>query len=144
MGTLPLALKFVTEAHVGFTRLQELLELKDYNPSSSTGVPENPDTAIEFRGAGLAWEIMKEDKKNKKDKKKEKGKKGKLGDVEHTPCLFDLDLSISKGQLVGVAGGVGSGKTSLVSSVMGEVGQDMYRKWKQNIFLSDVSGAWIS
>ena len=111
----------ITEANVGFKRMQKLLELKDYVHPSNKGLPDNSDTSIELRGACLAWEVLKESKKTKAGGKEENS----LSTIE--PCLHGLDLSIHKGQLVGVAGGVGAGKTSLISAIMGEVGQQWDR-----------------
>ena len=80
------------------------------------------DTSIELKDASLSWEVMKvKGKPNKKDKKEEKLETEKLSNIEFIPCLFDLNLEIKKGQLIGVSGGVGSGKTSLISAIMGEV-----------------------
>ena len=108
----------ITEAHVGFTRLQELLELRDFTHPSRGSVSLRPGISIELKSASLAWEVVKENKRNKKD---EKSNKDKTNSIEQIPCLFDLSCSIQKGQLIGVAGGVGSGKTSLISAIMGEV-----------------------
>ena len=112
----------ITEAHVGFKRLQELLELRDYVHTSNRAVPASSNTSIELEHASLAWEVMKGNEKGKtKGKDKKESEKGKLSNIEFIPCLFDLNLDIKKGQLIGVAGGVGSGKTSLISAIMGEV-----------------------
>ena len=40
---------------------------------------------------------------------------------KYTQVLRDINLSISPGNLVGVAGAIGSGKSSLISSILGEV-----------------------
>ena len=111
----------ITEAHVGFTRLQELLELRDYVHPSRGSVSLRPGISIELNSGYLAWEVVKENKKDETNKKDEKSKKEKTNSIELIPCLFDLSCSIQKGQLIGVAGGVGSGKTSLISAIMGEV-----------------------
>ena len=111
----------ITEAHVGFTRLQELLELRDYVHPSNRAVPASLDTSIELKDASLSWEVMKVDAKRKPNKKDKKDEAEKLSNIEFIPCLFDLNLEIKKGELIGVSGGVGSGKTSLISAIMGEV-----------------------
>ena len=81
----------------------------------------------------LSFLSKEKQKKGSKDSKKAKsnGKpKGKADQEEgeealtglpYTPCLFDLDLEVCQGALVGVAGPVGGGKSSLVSAIMGEV-----------------------
>lgn len=37
------------------------------------------------------------------------------------PTLQDIDLTVRKGELVGILGRVGSGKTSLLSAIIGEM-----------------------
>ena len=41
--------------------------------------------------------------------------------VKEIPALFDLNFQVPRGRLVGVAGGVGAGKSSLISAILGEV-----------------------
>ena len=42
-------------------------------------------------------------------------------ELEYIPCLFDIDLQVRRGDLVGIAGAVGSGKSSLMSAILGEM-----------------------
>ena len=112
----------ITEAHVGFSRLQELLELPDYVHPSKKAISKESNLCIEITDGSLAWEVMKEKTDKKKGKKKSKEEKEALKSGELLPCLFDINLKLKRGQLVGVAGEVGSGKTSLIGAVMGEVG----------------------
>ena len=106
---------------MGFKRLQELLELKDYVHPSNKSAPKDQDSSIELQGACLAWEtiIGKEGKKTEQNQEKQQSEPKKT--IEYIPCLFDLNFNAKKGDLIGVAGGVGSGKTSLISALMGEV-----------------------
>ncbi|XP_066266620.1 ATP-binding cassette sub-family C member 5-like [Branchiostoma lanceolatum] len=67
----------------------------------------------------------------KNGKKGKKGKKGKdAGDKQEEkeeekdktiPILFDIDLTLPKGSLLGVCGGVGSGKSSLISGILAQM-----------------------
>eukprot|EP00058_Branchiostoma_floridae_P007796 XP_002593284.1 hypothetical protein BRAFLDRAFT_123638 [Branchiostoma floridae] len=66
----------------------------------------------------------------KNGKKGKKGKKGKDGDKEEEeeeekdktiPTIFDIDLTLPKGSLLGVCGGVGSGKSSLISGILAQM-----------------------
>ena len=109
----------ITEAHVGFSRLQELLELPDYIHPSKKAISKESNICIEIANGSLAWEVMKENTDKKKGKKESKEVQNS---VELISCLFDINLKVKRGQLVGVAGEVGSGKTSLIGAVMGEVG----------------------
>ena len=40
--------------------------------------------------------------------------------LQQQPCLFDLNLKVEKGQLIGIIGPVGAGKSSLISTLLGE------------------------
>ena len=42
-------------------------------------------------------------------------------ELDYITCLFDIDLKVRKGDLVGIAGAVGSGKSSLMSAILGEM-----------------------
>ena len=42
-------------------------------------------------------------------------------DTDRGPCLLDLDFELQTGQLVAVVGKVGSGKTSLLHAILGEL-----------------------
>ena len=124
VGTLPWSLRMITEAHVGFSRLQELLELRDYVHPLDRKIAASSEESIEMSNACLAWEVVNKMEKGKqlKDQKEENQQND---GVSFAPCLFDLNLTIKKGQLIGVAGGVGAGKTSLTSAIMGEVSDNL-------------------
>ena len=75
-------------------------------------------------------EVKEENSKNKKKVKNEangtvdpeesKRLKEEV-ELEYIPCLFDIDFKARKGDLVGIAGPVGSGKSSLMSAILGEM-----------------------
>ena len=79
-----------------------------------------------MRDTSYSWEVLKEKVTKKKEKKKsdinsansEDSNGGKFTEI---PTLFNIDLNIEKGSLTGVAGLVGSGKSSLLSAMLGEV-----------------------
>ena len=129
IATLAWSLKMLTEAMVGFGRLQQLLELKDYEHPSNKKDREfssrenSKQEMIKLDGARMAWSHSQD--------KLAKTVKSKTGDPKNakkhpTPqqtaeSLFDFDLTVRRGELIGVAGAVGSGKTSLISTIMGEM-----------------------
>uniref|UniRef100_A0A8C3YJJ1 ATP-binding cassette sub-family C member 5 n=1 Tax=Catagonus wagneri TaxID=51154 RepID=A0A8C3YJJ1_9CETA len=51
----------------------------------------------------------------------EEGKHIHLGNLRLQRTLYNIDLEIEEGKLVGICGSVGSGKTSLISSILGQM-----------------------
>ena len=51
-------------------------------------------------------------------------------ELDYVPCLFDINLEVREGQLVGVAGAVGAGKSSLIGAIMGEVTFTLFARKK--------------
>uniref|UniRef100_A0A667HC86 ATP binding cassette subfamily C member 5 n=1 Tax=Lynx canadensis TaxID=61383 RepID=A0A667HC86_LYNCA len=53
----------------------------------------------------------------------EEGKHIHLGILRLQRTLYNIDLEIEEGKLVGICGSVGSGKTSLISAILGQIGE---------------------
>jgi ABC-type multidrug transport system fused ATPase/permease subunit len=70
-------------------------------------------------GKGKGGDGDKSDKGKDKDKDKDKDKKD--DDVERGPCVIGADLEVQHGDLCCLVGKVGSGKSSLLLSLMGEI-----------------------
>ncbi|XP_077204241.1 ATP-binding cassette sub-family C member 5 isoform X3 [Paroedura picta] len=51
----------------------------------------------------------------------EENKPAHLGNTRLQKVLYNVDLEIEKGKLVGICGSVGSGKTSLISAILGQM-----------------------
>ncbi|XP_046389738.1 ATP-binding cassette sub-family C member 5-like [Ischnura elegans] len=123
MGRLPYAIRCIGEAKVCLHRVKEYLdgpEFSSQNDSSSL----SPSSAIEFVGTKFAWEGPP----NSSRKTKAKGKRKYTAVVASnenshtfTAVLFDITLTVGRGSLFGVCGGVGSGKSSLLSALIGEL-----------------------
>ncbi|XP_009954805.1 PREDICTED: multidrug resistance-associated protein 1-like, partial [Leptosomus discolor] len=93
---LPSVISAVVQTKVSLSRLEDFLCAKDLNPEDiDTNYSGNH--AIGFIGASLRWE-----------------KNG-------LPVLKNLSVSIPEGSLVAVVGQVGSGKSSFLSAVLGEM-----------------------
>jgi len=90
-------------------------------------------SAVRAEGASFTWDSpppRPEDPKKKGKGGKMKMKKGKRHPTPVPPAddanifkVTDIDLEIPQGQLVGIVGAVGMGKTSLLQGLIGEMRQ---------------------
>uniref|UniRef100_A0A8C4ENZ0 ATP-binding cassette sub-family C member 5 n=1 Tax=Dicentrarchus labrax TaxID=13489 RepID=A0A8C4ENZ0_DICLA len=107
----PLAVRSLSEGAVAVTRFQ---------------VRNIVNPPIEFQDATLAWEKARSPvAKPNPPPKKRGGMKRVLRRENIRPplhkTLHRIDLRIKKGSLVGICGGVGSGKSSLLSALLGQM-----------------------
>ncbi|XP_047441293.1 ATP-binding cassette sub-family C member 5 [Mugil cephalus] len=160
----PLAMRSLSEGAVAVKRFQRLFMMDDRQ--AVLAKMEDPDNAVEFRDATLAWEKARSPatKPNPPPKKQggmkrllrrekltlyipaEDGKANKDGPntqslltnmEQESPqstisstqsirpplhkTLHRIDLRIKRGSLVGICGGVGTGKSSLLSALLGQM-----------------------
>ncbi|XP_068455489.1 ATP-binding cassette sub-family C member 12 [Clinocottus analis] len=99
---MPLSVKVVVEGNVSLKRLRNILVLQ--NPKPYLTQTKNSDSAIVMTNATLSW----------------------TGPAAQTtssngPTLRNISFTLQKGSLLGVCGSVGSGKTSLISSILEQV-----------------------
>ncbi|KAM5139214.1 ATP-binding cassette sub-family C member 2 [Callospermophilus lateralis] len=96
LGMLPMVISSVLQATVSVSRLEKYLGGDDLDTSAIRHV-RNFDKAVQFSEASFTWDP----------------------DAETT--IQDVNLDIMEGQLVAVVGTVGSGKSSLMSAMLGEM-----------------------
>jgi ABC-type polysaccharide/polyol phosphate transport system ATPase subunit len=89
--------------------------------------PELP-YAIKVEHADFSWDGVPPDAEDKKSKRRSKSaRKGasqapaKIEGDEHAFKLKDIDLTIPRGQLCAIVGPVGSGKSSMLQGMIGEM-----------------------
>ncbi|XP_062428024.1 ATP-binding cassette sub-family C member 10 isoform X2 [Rhea pennata] len=110
LNSFPWVLNGTLEAKVSLDRIQRFLELTDqdleayYALDSTSG----PSSAMEMRGAAFSWAPVKE------ESTKQTSSAGPLQ-------LHIENLAVTKGMLLGVVGKVGSGKSSLLAAITGEL-----------------------
>uniref|UniRef100_A0A8B9QF98 MRP1 protein n=1 Tax=Apteryx owenii TaxID=8824 RepID=A0A8B9QF98_APTOW len=93
---LPSVISAVAQTKVSLSRLEDFLYAEDLNPEDvSTNYSGNH--AVGFIGASFRW------------------------DKSGLPVLKNLNVSIPEGSLVAVVGQVGSGKSSFLSAILGEM-----------------------
>ena len=96
-------------------------EVANYKTLNLELIIKKKEEMIKLDGARMAW-TQNQDKLAKAAKaKKESPKDAKKPPTSTAESQFVFDLIVKQGELIGVAGAVGSGKTSLVSTIMGEM-----------------------
>ncbi|KAG2017864.1 ATP-binding cassette transporter [Coprinopsis cinerea AmutBmut pab1-1] len=136
---LPVSLSSIADAANATNRLYGVFEAELLEETHV--VDENLDAAIEVKGASFTWDAPPPDEeegqadgKRKRYKKRQKAsEKPKSGpkprgegedakDEEEKPfAVNDVHLVIPRGKLVAIVGPVGSGKTSLLQGLIGEM-----------------------
>ncbi|KAF9933078.1 Multidrug resistance-associated protein 1 [Linnemannia zychae] len=140
----------LTSITVATTRIQKFLLAEELDENMIQHEPENnmdekdsQRPAIEIQGdAVFAWcpeRAPIEKEKQKKTREKEEAKKQKeieakarkenkpipekppVEEVDYSPTLTNINLTIAKGSLTAIVGRVGQGKTSLLSALIGEM-----------------------
>ena len=93
---LPYAIQCVVQAAVSIKRINKFLNLEELDPDNTTN--DEMDKEVIAKNAYFTW-----------------------GEKSDPPNLKNLNFSIKKGSLVAVVGRVGSGKSSLLSALLGEM-----------------------
>uniref|UniRef100_A0A668AW88 ATP-binding cassette sub-family C member 5 n=1 Tax=Myripristis murdjan TaxID=586833 RepID=A0A668AW88_9TELE len=101
LAVLPMSIKAVTEAAISAARLKKILQVQ--NPQPYLIQETNSTSAIVMVNATLSWT-------------KPAGQPAQT--TETVPTLRNISLTLPKGNLLGICGNVGSGKTSLISSIL--------------------------
>ncbi|OAA56992.1 ABC multidrug transporter [Niveomyces insectorum RCEF 264] len=145
LNMLPLVIGQVTDAWTSIKRIQEFLSAEEQE-ENIVWKPEGPN-AVEMHDASFTWERTatqeadevggsnKGENKEKKQKKREAARNarpassdGSAGDTASTLVeelepfkLSDLNFAVKRDELVAVIGSVGSGKTSLLAALAGDM-----------------------
>eukprot|EP00051_Salpingoeca_urceolata_P018547 m.260888 g.260888 ORF g.260888 m.260888 type:complete len:1419 (-) comp19220_c0_seq3:108-4364(-) len=131
LSTVPRAVRAASEARIGLTRLKDFLVLANHVDRHE--VPKDPHLAVELRGATFAWAAplhtptgsgAKKPSQTAAKATAEQPAARPLGDNEaraDAVVLHDITLSVRLGELVGICGRVGSGKSSLLSGILGQM-----------------------
>jgi ATP-binding cassette subfamily C (CFTR/MRP) protein 1 len=118
---LPNVIRSAIETKIALTRMGALLNAEEL---IQTNVPiEDDNNAVEIKNGNFKWDAAPPTADEKKTKLSDKDAKlaSPLVEEEAKPQLHDINLKIKKGQLVAVIGQVGSGKSSILSAILGEM-----------------------
>jgi ATP-binding cassette subfamily C (CFTR/MRP) protein 10 len=133
LNAFPWVINGLVQAWVSLKRVQAFLDLENLNwfsyytldepPTSSTF--SNPSSSIhksevvvDIRDGEFKW---KNDKSKNDKKADESDQLFGQNDSSTDPSLRSINVQIRKGDLIGIIGKVGSGKTSLLHSILAEI-----------------------
>ncbi|NXQ63375.1 MRP7 protein, partial [Anthoscopus minutus] len=110
LNSFPWVLNAILEAKVSLDRIQKFFELMDQDLEAYYALdsPSDTATAMEMRCAAFSWVPVEE----------ESTRQPSSTGIQQ---LHIENLSVRKGMLLGVVGKVGSGKSSLLSAIAGEL-----------------------
>jgi ATP-binding cassette subfamily C (CFTR/MRP) protein 1 len=140
MSNFPQTIVMCVQAFVSLGRLDKYLSDAEVDGTAveRLGSSGAGDAAVKVQGGVFAWDIQGD------------GKKENDGGGEE-PVLKGIDMEVRKGELVAVVGTVGSGKSSLLSCIMGEMHkvsgkvsalQILFSSFRLSVF--DLEGIWLS
>ncbi|KAL3697480.1 hypothetical protein R1sor_011556 [Riccia sorocarpa] len=120
---VPAGVQYMSETYVGLQRMEMLMNLPDGNgPSTPEDVEKlrklYPRAAVAVTEGTFAWYIRDQDFPAPEGAVCY-GDDEKKNEIPHQ--LQDINLAMKKGELVAVIGSVGSGKSSLLLAVLGEM-----------------------
>ncbi|KNE67331.1 hypothetical protein AMAG_11802 [Allomyces macrogynus ATCC 38327] len=95
----PQAVKSFSGASVSLDRLTAYMTQPEVQPIATQPIRQNDPTSIELKSASFTWE------------------------GESRPALQHLSLKVNRGEILAVIGDVGSGKSSLVAALLGQMNQ---------------------
>ncbi|KAL0253270.1 ATP-binding cassette transporter yor1 [Diplodia seriata] len=125
---LPVVISQVADAFQAMKRIQDFLLAEDHQDGIIWD--ENAPYGVDVRDADFVWEKAPGREDAEEEEQLSKRKKGK--EVEKRPHTADsviqppfgmqgVNFSVGRGELLAVIGSVGSGKTSLLSALAGEM-----------------------
>ncbi|KAL4940284.1 hypothetical protein BDV06DRAFT_196970 [Aspergillus oleicola] len=126
LNLLPLVLGQITDAWTALNRIQEFIVAEEQKEDIQRD--ENMAEAVRMDNASFTWERLAADKEAEQAEKKagpETTSSEKPNDDSAKPGepfqLRDLNLDIQRDELIAVIGAVGSGKSSLLSALAGDM-----------------------
>uniref|UniRef100_A0A8C4Y8S2 ATP-binding cassette sub-family C member 5 n=1 Tax=Gopherus evgoodei TaxID=1825980 RepID=A0A8C4Y8S2_9SAUR len=136
---LPFSVKAVAEAKVSLTRLKKIL-LTEIPPVYVKQL-KNSENAVVMENATLSWECLNEHSRKNNNENSMNGKSAYKCQPKPEPvlphsetsiretgkegseaiALHNLSFTVKKGKVLGICGNVGSGKSSVISAILGQM-----------------------
>lgn len=127
LGSLPYCLKALSDASISLNRYQEVLTLDEIEEFGNSNLKD--EEMVVFDNATLSWDCTTKKEEIPEEKTETKFNNGsqelpaKINLLPSTEeaILSNISLVLKKGQMLGVCGSVGSGKSSLISAILGRM-----------------------
>ncbi|XP_061163776.1 ATP-binding cassette sub-family C member 5-like [Saccostrea echinata] len=117
---IPFATRTLGESKVSFARMKRHLNAEEYQAPSDKCT--DPSLAVEITDATFIWDSTDtNDDGKKKTKKQKKEKTPTANPRRETIHIQNMTFKSIKGQLIGICGPVGCGKSAFISSIMGRI-----------------------
>lgn len=127
LNSFPWVINGLVQAWVSLKRMQRYLHLENLNwlrYYSFNELESNQDTndmLVELRDASFAWKTLDVARQSNLNATATATADESQNLLEVTPVLKYINLRIKRGQLIGVIGKVGAGKTSLLHAIIAEL-----------------------
>ncbi|XP_067942774.1 ATP-binding cassette sub-family C member 10-like [Watersipora subatra] len=109
LNSFPWVINGLVEAWVSVQRVQQFVDLKPQLQSDFWVADTEQDGSVKIDNASFSWQPVNADTE------------GDVKETDTTLRLSDINLDLRQGMLLGVIGAVGSGKTSLLMSMLNEM-----------------------
>ncbi|XP_033742886.1 multidrug resistance-associated protein 5-like [Pecten maximus] len=125
LTSVPFATRMYGESKIAMRRIKKFLLRDEYTPPSNQ--VKDDTNAVEIQDGVFQWEDLTDlltDKDEKKKKPKKEEKNALTSSRTESTASFNLDdiqFNVKKGHLIGICGSVGSGKSSLISAILGRM-----------------------
>ncbi|XP_033100977.1 multidrug resistance-associated protein 5-like isoform X2 [Anneissia japonica] len=131
--SLPIVLKPTVEALVAIKRIQKILQIQDQ--PFTYEVPQKSENAVEVSNASFSWRMSELDGSNVigyghidavadsvvSPDVNEESMLNSRNQHSDKLVLCDMNIEIPKSSLVGICGAIGSGKTSFLNALLGQL-----------------------
>ncbi|KAM8894526.1 ATP-binding cassette sub-family C member 12-like isoform 1-T1 [Spinachia spinachia] len=114
LALMPLSVRLLADAAVAISRLKKIMLIQ--NPKLYLIQSCGSDSAVVMENATLSWN--KPGNLPDSSTITNNGATSQNGRTDTRPTLKNISFTLPKGELLGICGNVGSGKTSLISSIL--------------------------
>ena len=119
LGHFPWLWNQITDIQKSMKRLQKYFDSQELNIDNFLSVNECSDISIEIKKSDFTWGMKVP--KEEEDEKEEVKPEPKKVSYDSYVTLKEIELQVKKGEFVCIIGDVGSGKSSILSTIIGDL-----------------------